>query len=204
MKKKNYLFLALIQCILLDQESKAIENWSNWLGPNYDGSIEGNLVFASDHKKIKTRWEVPVGTGWSSPVKMNQKVFLHDRIKDKENLTAYNIDSGKIVWKFSFNSSYRDDFGMENGPRSTPSISQGIIVSHSPDGLLHAVNTQNGKLRWKKDLFSEFGSPKGFFGRCSHIQFFIPDTNFQSMLRDLKFEQGLFSSFVCFGPPINF
>ena len=67
-----------------------------------------------------------------------------DRTNDKENLTCYNILSGKIIWKFSFASTYRDDFGMQNGPRSTPSISQGIIVIHSPGGLVHALIKRMG------------------------------------------------------------
>jgi outer membrane protein assembly factor BamB len=56
---------------------------------------------------------------------------------------------------------------MEDGPRSTPAISDGIIVSHGPQGLVHAVSMKDGALRWKVDLVEKFSSPKGFFGRCS-------------------------------------
>ena len=56
---------------------------------------------------------------------------------------------------------------MSNGPRSTPSVTYGLVVIHSPEGLVHAIDSQNGKLSWSKNLVQQFGSPKGFFGRCS-------------------------------------
>ena len=58
-----------------------------------------------------------------------------------------------------------DDFGIDNGPRSTPAISQGILVTHSPQGLVHALDIKTGVLKWTRNLFRDFGSAKGFFGR---------------------------------------
>ena len=166
-KTKSYFLLAMIQFWVAAVDLSANENWGNWLGPNYNGSVEGMLIQGNEPVDLTSRWKVPVGEGWSSPLVSDNKAFLHDRTNDKENLTCYSVLSGKIIWRFSFDSTYRDDFGMESGPRSTPSISQGIIVIHSPDGLVHAVDKGDGELKWKKDLFREFGSPKGFFGRCS-------------------------------------
>ena len=147
--------------------SLCAESWSNWLGPNYNGAVEDTLSVPNKLFLFDKLWETSVGVGWSSPLVFGKKVFLHDRVNSNENLTAYNISSGEVLWRFSSYSSYRDDFGMENGPRSTPSISQGIIITHSPDGIVHAISVEDGKLKWKVDLLEKFGSPKGFFGRCS-------------------------------------
>ena len=147
--------------------SLCAESWSNWLGPNYNGVVADTLSVPNKLFVLDKLWEISVGVGWSSPLVFGKKVFLHDRVNSNENLTAYNISSGEVLWRFSSYSSYRDDFGMENGPRSTPSISQGIIITHSPDGIVHAISVEDGKLKWKVDLLEKFGSPKGFFGRCS-------------------------------------
>ena len=163
--KYQILPLIIFQFLLLNNLNG--EDWPNWLGPNYNGAVEVTIDSHSETYNVKEKWLTLVGEGWSAPIVSGQMVYLHDRTNDKENLTCYNIFSGKVIWKFSFASTYRDDFGMQNGPRSTPSISQGIIVIHSPGGLVHAINKENGKLKWKKDLLGEFGSPKGFFGRCS-------------------------------------
>ena len=163
--KYQILPLIIFQFLLLNNLNS--EDWPNWLGPNYNGAVEVKIDSHYETYNVKEKWLRLVGEGWSAPIVSGQMVYLHDRTNDKENLTCYNILSGKVIWTFSFDSAYRDDFGMESGPRSTPSISQGIIVIHSPDGLVHAVNKGDGQLKWKKDLFREFGSPKGFFGRCS-------------------------------------
>ena len=115
----KHLVLYLI-ISFLSKQSFAL-NWPNWLGPNYNGSVDESLDLNFETEELITRWGISVGTGWSAPVVYNKKVFLHDRIDKKENLTAYNIDTGQAIWRFSYNSNYRDDFGMPNGPRSTPS-----------------------------------------------------------------------------------
>ena len=166
--RQNHL-IRLFFC-LLSLDTFALENdWTNWLGPNHNGYVEGKLNLSSNHKlnDINVLWKTTVGTGWSSPIVSGQKVFLHDRTGNKENLTAYSLTTGKVIWRVSFDSQYRDDFGMENGPRSTPAVSQDIVVSHSPQGLVHAFDGKTGSIRWIKDLSKEFDSAKGFFGRCS-------------------------------------
>ena len=140
-------------------------DWPNWLGPNYNGAIEGNFSNQSAQIELEAKWEVPVGVGWSSPIISNRKVFLYDRSGNMENLTAYDLDSGKQVWRSSFDSQFRDDFGMENGPRSTPSVYKDMILIHSPDGLVHALSVRTGETIWSRDLSSDFNSAKGFFGK---------------------------------------
>jgi hypothetical protein len=63
-------------------------NWPNWLGPNYSGSVDQSLDLNFETEELITNWDISVGTGWSAPIVYDQKVFLHDRIDDKENLTA--------------------------------------------------------------------------------------------------------------------
>ena len=163
------LFSRLVFCFLILDVFASENDWTNWLGPNHNGYVEGNLNLSSNPNLNDTNvlWQNAVGTGWSSPIVSGQKVFLHDRTGNKENLTAYSLSTGKVIWRVSFDSQYRDDFGMENGPRSTPAVSQGIVVTHSPQGLVHAFDGKNGSIRWIKDLSKDFDSAKGFFGRCS-------------------------------------
>ena len=139
-------------------------SWPNWLGPNFNGSIEEVLP---DVENLQMEWQKNVGEGWAAPVVSDETVFLHDRSGALESLTAYELSGGQEKWRYSFESNYRDDFGMENGPRSTPAVAQGILLSHNPEGKIHALNSKTGKLIWTRDLQLDFGSSKGFFGRCS-------------------------------------
>ena len=144
------------------------DDWPNWLGPRYNGmtSLEG-LRIPSDEEEYPTLWTAAVGTGWSAPVVEGDFLYLHDREGAKENLKSFDKGSGEKIWTFSFGTNYRDDFGMEEGPRSTPALSANLLVGHSPSGLVHAVDRASGALRWKVDLIELFGAKKGFFGRCS-------------------------------------
>lgn len=167
MKKFKILkFFCIIILSLLFNDLNGTD-WPNWLGPNFNGAVEENISKESAQNELEAKWEVPVGVGWSSPIISNQKVFLHDRTGNKENLTAFDLDSGKQVWQSSFDSQFRDDFGMENGPRSTPSVYKNTILIHSPDGLVHALAVKTGETIWSMDLSNDFNSAKGFFGRCS-------------------------------------
>ncbi|MDG0965582.1 MAG: PQQ-binding-like beta-propeller repeat protein [Opitutales bacterium] len=144
------------------------QNWNRWLGPNYDGSTESLVLeIPGKSKSFSTAWNIPVGDGWSSPLIEDGTVFFHDRIGSNEIIHCLDIKTGKERWSYSYHSGYRDDFGMANGPRSTPALSQGIIITHGPHGLVHALNSKDGSLLWFRDLKQDFSSPKGFFGRCS-------------------------------------
>ena len=142
-------------------------DWPNWLGPNYNGVIEDPEKKFSQDKKIELFWTKAVGVGWSAPIVGDNKVFLHDRVDNQENLTAFDKNTGKRIWHVSFQSTFRDDFGMENGPRSTPALSKDILITHSPTGVVHGISAKKGKVLWTRDLYADYMSPKGFFGRCS-------------------------------------
>ena len=144
------------------------ENWSNWMGPRYDGSTGGfELNVPGKNQEFKLRWEIPAGAGWSSPLIFDGSVYFHDRVGEKEFVHRLDALTGKEKWNRSFISGYRDDFGMSNGPRSTPAIAGGTIVTHGPDGMVRAISIEDGTLIWTRDLKKDFSSPKGFFGRCS-------------------------------------
>ena len=144
------------------------ENWTNWMGPNYNGSLLGQeLMLPPEGKEYVVEWEASVGEGWASPVMDKSSVYLHHRVGKDEIIQCLDLKTGRERWQYSYPSEYRDDFGMANGPRSTPSLSEGLIVTHGPQGFVHALRITDGALAWRRDLKKDFSSPKGFFGRCS-------------------------------------
>ena len=143
-------------------------DWKNWLGPNYDGSFENfEIHLPKTGQNYSLVWSLNVGEGWSSPIIYKNFLYFHDRIGTKERIVCIDKTTGKEKWNFFYESNYRDDFGMHNGPRSTPAIADNTLVSHGPQGLVHALSVESGRLLWKVDLKNRFNSSKGFFGRCS-------------------------------------
>ena len=155
----------LLLCLSLDAKDRS---WPNWLGPNHDGTLDSFVLpIPPKGKDYALSWSVKLGRGWASPVCDSKVLILHEREGENEVLRAMESSTGKERWRFSYRSAYQDSFGMEDGPRSTPAISGELVVSHGPQGLVHAVSMKDGALRWKVDLAEKFSSPKGFFGRCS-------------------------------------
>src|SRR5882724_5405080 len=74
------------------------EDWPQWLGPRRDGSSAEKVTAWKG--PLKVLWTKPVGEGHSSPVVADGKVFLHTKVKDKneEQLTAFDALKGEVLW----------------------------------------------------------------------------------------------------------
>ena len=143
-------------------------DWPQWLGPERDGRAMGERVPApKSGEAFPATWKVDLGEGWASPVVVGGKVVIHHRPGSEESIDCLESSSGKLLWRYSFPSGYRDGFGMAEGPRSTPTIAGGKVFAYGPQGLLNCLDFGNGKLKWSVNVAREFNSPKGFFGRCS-------------------------------------
>jgi len=159
---KNILKTCVILALIVVVSPLTAEDWPGFLGPKRNGQAFPNIeAFGNEPKLI---WSAPVGEGFSGPVVFAEKVFLHHRNQNAEEITSFDLKSGKVHWNKSFPTTYKDNFSRGDGPRSTPAVNKTAIVCISPDGILRALNTSNGQLLWKKDLISEFESGKIFFG----------------------------------------
>ena len=118
----------------------------------------------------KKVWEKEVGQGFSGPVLVDGKLILFHRLDEKEVVESLDARSGKPFWKFEYSTSYRDDFGFDEGPRATPAVKEGRIYTFGAEGVLNCVDLATGSNCWTVDVRKEFEAPKGFFGfACSPL-----------------------------------
>lgn len=142
-------------------------DWPQWLGPDRNGAVPDEKVAApGGEAEWPVVWKAEVGEGWATPVVAAGKVVLHTRAGEEERLECFAADTGKLLWRHAYPTSYRDNFGMNPGPRSTPTLAAGKVFAYGPSGELVCLDFASGKLVWKLNLAETFGSPKGFFGRC--------------------------------------
>ncbi len=143
-------------------------DWPQLLGPTRDGhSAETKLNWNWPKEGPPVAWRKDVGSGWASPVVAAGKLFLFHRIDDDEVLEALEPATGKSVWTAKYATKYRDDFGFEPGPRATPTVSGSAIFTLGPDGDLHAWEVASGKKLWGRNIRTDYGAIKGFFGIAS-------------------------------------
>lgn len=143
-------------------------DWPQFLGPNRDckASTAGEALPEKMPEGGWTiAWQVECGAGFAGPVVSGGKVVLFHRLKGRETVQAWDAATGRELWETSWPSTYKDDFGFDEGPRSCPTVQDGAIYCYGADGVLTARNLADGKERWRKDLAKDLGSAKGFFGR---------------------------------------
>jgi outer membrane protein assembly factor BamB len=140
-------------------------DWPQFLGPGRDSvSPETGLLATWPKDGPPVVWQRPVGAGFSGPVVAGGRLVLLHRIGDKEIVACLDALTGKEKWQFVYPSSYRDDFGKGDGPRSTPLIAANHVYTLGAEGRLYCLDLVSGEKIWERSLNAEYQAAKGFFG----------------------------------------
>lgn len=143
----------------------AAQDWPQFLGPARDGRYTGAPLAESWPGGGPPRlWSRPVGAGFAGPAVAGDRVVLFHRLGGREVVEALDAATGDTVWRYDYPTSYRDDFGFDEGPRSVPVVHDGRVYTFGAQGQLHAVDLETGAGVWRVDTHARYGVRKGFFG----------------------------------------
>ncbi len=142
--------------------------WPQFLGPNRDGVAPESppLISEAPPEGLPIVWNRAVGEGFAGPVVAEDLCLIFHRRDDDALVEALAFSTGETVWTAAYPTGYRDDFGFDEGPRSTPTVAQGRVFTYGSEGVLQALELKTGRRLWTVDLAAEHDSPKGFFGRA--------------------------------------
>jgi outer membrane protein assembly factor BamB len=141
------------------------EDWPCFLGSRHDStSAEKGLIVPWPKEGPRIVWEKEIGIGYAMPVVARGRLFLFDRIRNRCRLRAINAESGETLWTYEYLTDYRDQFGYNGGPRSSPVVDGDRVYCFGPEGMLHCVRVRDGKLVWKLDTATQYGVVQNFFG----------------------------------------
>lgn len=158
-RSSAYLLLAFV-CFLITAQRSHAEDWPQWRGPGRDGVWKETGIidkFRSD--RIKLRWSVPIGGGYSGPTVVGDRLYVMDRqIKPKEveRILCFDRNTGKMIWEYAYDCVYK--FGYKAGPRGSVAIDDDRAYALGAMGHLHCLDITNGKEIWKKDLKAEYNA----------------------------------------------
>jgi outer membrane protein assembly factor BamB len=140
-------------------------DWPQILGPGRNGVYSGPpLSEAWGANGPRVVWRRSIGQGLSGPVVVENRLILFHRVSDREIVEAIDTAGGKTLWQYAYPTSYRDDFGFDEGPRAVPVVANGVVYTFGAEGQLHAVDLATGKKIWSVDTQRQFSVPKAFFG----------------------------------------
>lgn len=140
-------------------------DWPRVLGPADDAtSPETHLLKSWPQGKPVTLWEVQMGEGYNSPAISGDYCVIFHALERKETIECLQRETGKRFWSYDYAISYQDRYGFGNGPRSSPVIADGVVVTYGVTGELRALDLKTGKLLWQHDLRAKYHVPQDFFG----------------------------------------
>ena len=143
----------------------AAQDWPQFLGPGRDGRYTGPPLAENwPGGGPPQLWSRPAGAGFAGPAVAGGRVILFHRLGAREVVEALDAGTGDTVWRYDYPTSYRDDFGFDEGPRSVPVVHDGRVYTFGAQGQLHAVDLETGGGVWQVDTHARYGVRKGFFG----------------------------------------
>jgi len=143
-------------------------DWPRFLGPSDNVTTpETHLIGAIPENGLTKIWEIEKGSGYTSPVIVNGRLVLFDRMGDEEIVDCLDPETGKRFWQYSYPVAYSDRYGFNNGPRASAVIDSGKVYTLGVTSKLSCLDLATGSLLWQRDLMSEFDRASFFFGHGS-------------------------------------
>lgn len=153
--------------LVLSTAVLSAQDWSQWRGPSRTGITTGFVAPASWPERPKQAWKVTAGIGHSSPVVSGTRVFLLSRIGEQEAVTAYDLTTGKQIWRQAYDAPYQMNPAATShgkGPKATPLVHQGRVYTLGISGTLSALDASDGRVVWRKDFKREFKETSPVYG----------------------------------------
>lgn len=134
--------------------ARSVETWTGWLGPDRNGWVADFAAPAAWPKSLHKVWSVEVGTGYGSPLVIDNDIFQHARQGDDEVVWRLDRATGNVRWRKTFSVPFKAAGGGEyhgNGPKSSPIYSSGRLFTMSIDGTLSAWDASTGAQLWQRN-----------------------------------------------------
>jgi len=151
--------------LMLGAISAAANDWPQWRGPERNGiSQETGLLKEWPKDGPKMHWKVnSAGKGYSTPAVVGDRLYLQgNEGLENEFVEALSVKDGKRIWATRLgkvgNPGQKPNFPAA---RSTPTVEQGVLYCLGSDGDLACVEAADGKVRWQKNLRTDFGGKPG-------------------------------------------
>jgi outer membrane protein assembly factor BamB len=139
-------------------------------GAQRDGRTTGFTAPDAWPQELTRGWQVTVGDGVSGPVLVGDRLYVFAREDGNEVTRCLAAQTGEELWQNKY--AAQDASGAAArfpvpGPRSTPAVADGKVVTLGTQGVLSCLDADTGALVWRKDEFR--GAVPQFYSSSSPI-----------------------------------
>src|SRR5258706_3585574 len=164
----KHLFFAMLWLttgLCLVPSTIQADDWPQWRGPQRNGvSRETGLLKQWPKEGPKLHWGLTdTGRGYSTPSVVGDRLYLlSNEGLENEFVAALSVKDGKRAWTTRLGN-VGNPKQNTNCPaaRSTPTVDGQLLYALASDADLACVEIGTGKIRWQKNLRSDFGGKPG-------------------------------------------
>lgn len=148
-------------------------DWPQWGGPQRDlvwretGIVETLPAVDPKTGMLPRMWIAKIGSGYAGPAVANGRVFVTDRLADKnrERVLCFDVNTGQQIWKHEYDAPYSISYPL--GPRATPTVDGDRVYALGAVGHLFCFDAATGKVVWQKHLPNDFGTELPAWGMAA-------------------------------------
>ena len=127
-------------------------------GPRRDGAYTEVAVRTSwPAGGLKPQWKQPIGGGYASFAIARGRAFTIEQRRDQEVVAAYDVVTGRELWTQKYDAAFREVMGGD-GPRATPTWSDGLVYSLGALGELRCLDEKTGAVIWRVNILDDNGA----------------------------------------------
>lgn len=159
--------------VLVLSGTAAAQDWPQWRGAGRDAKAAGFTAPKAWPKELVQKWKATVGQGDAAPSLVGDKLFVFARQGGSEVTLCLDAATGKEVWQDKIDAAgVQGPASGHAGPRCTPAVADGKVVTLGVHGSLSCLDAASGKVLWRKDdvpgkpQFSTSSSPILVDGLC--------------------------------------
>ncbi len=141
------------------------EDWPRLWGPQGDARFQGEgHVARGEAPKARELWRRSIGSGFSGISVVAGRGYTGESDGKEDNAVAFDVATGREVWRTPLGPTYRGHDGSRDGPISTPAVTGERVFLVSAHGVLFALEGPSGKKLWQRDLKAEDGAAEPSYG----------------------------------------
>ena len=135
-------------------------DWPQWRGVNGEARVTDFTAPATWPKELTQKWSLAVGDGVATPALVGDKLYTFTREGESEVIRCVGAGDGKQIWQDKYDARGPDGPAAQySGPRSSPAVAGGKVVTLGVRGTLSCLDAASGKVLWRKE---DTGYPRFF------------------------------------------